>query len=392
MDKFSSLKFNPNVAAAPVYVGGASIESIQKEYGLEEVIKIASNESPIGPSPLAVEAIQQAAATLNRYPPMGDDDLRAALAETIGQGMEAANFFTGNGGCDILSMIATGFLSPGDESIICRPTFPVYEISARRAGSNMVYADLDPDHFSYDVESILAAVSERTRLIYICSPNNPTGSTIRAEQMESLVNNAPPHVLIVADEVYHHFATTDDFPNSLAYVRQAKNLVIIHSFSKAFGLAGLRLGYGIAPVEIAQYLSRARLPFHLNQIIFAAGLAGLRDKAHLKKVVALVLAGRDWLYEALTGLGIQAWPGQANFILFKPPYPPAEVSERLLRRGVIVRPMNQFYLPTHMRVTVGLPEENERFIAALGEVLAEMEAEGVAKEAAVEEEKGKFKF
>jgi histidinol-phosphate aminotransferase len=199
-------------------------------------------------------------------------------------------------------------------------------------------------------------------------------------------------VLIVADEVYHHFAIVDDYPDTLAYVQQGKNVAILHSFSKAFSLAGLRLGYAIAPPEIARYLSRARESFHLNQLVFAAGLAALRDKEHLKSNVTLTIMGRNWLTEQLTALGLQVWPSQSNFILFKPPFPPALVSERLLQRGVIVRPMTQFYLPTHLRVTVGLPEENERFIAALRKSLAELEAEGVPKEMAEEESGGEFKF
>ncbi len=389
------LKFDPCIAAAPIYVGGASIESIKKEYGLDRVIKMASNESPLGPSPLAIEAIQQAATGLNRYPPMGDEDLRAALADSVGQEMTPDNFFTGNGVCDVLAMIAFSFLKPGEECIICRPTFPVYDITASRVGATVVYVNLNSSRFVYDVEAILAAVTAQTRLVYLCTPNNPTGGTIGAEQMETLVNHMPPHILIVIDEVYHHFATTNDFPNSLAYVRQGKNVVVLHSFSKAFSLAGLRLGYAITPPEVARYLSRSRQSFHLNQLAVVGGIASLQDKAHLEKTVAITVAGRDWLYDQLLQLDIRVWPSQSNFILFKPPFAPAVVSERLLRRGVIVRPMNQFYLPTHLRVSVGLPEENERFIAVLRESLAELEAEGEPREITEvenEEAEGEFKF
>ncbi len=387
-----SLTFNQNIANAPIYVGGASIESIQKAYGVSDVVKIASNENPFGPSPLAVAAIQQVVAGLNRYPPMGDDDLRAALAEAIGQGMTPDNFMTGNGASDVLARIATSFLDPGDECIICRPTFPVYESSARRRGARVIYADLEPEHFSYDVEAILGAVTGRTRLIYVCSPNNPTGGTITAQQMETLVNNVPDHVLIVTDEVYYHFVTRADYPDSLAYVRAGKNVIITHSFSKAFGLAGLRLGYAITPPEIARYLSRAREPFHLNQLAMVGGIAGLKDKGHIAQTVSRTLAGRDWLYEQLRRRNLPVWPSQANFLLFEPPYPPSEISERLLGHGIILRPMSQFYLPTHLRVTVGLPAENERFIAALDETLLEMESEGGPKDVTVEENDGEFKF
>ncbi len=392
MNNLSDLTLKPAIAASPIYVGGASIEAMQKQYGHENFIKMASNESPLGPSPLAIEAMQKAATTLNRYPPMGDEDLRTALAETLGQGLEPDNFFTGNGGCDILEMLATGFLNPDDEVIICRPTFPVYAMTAKRAGANLLYVDLDPEHFTYDVEAILAAVTEQTRLIYICSPNNPTGITITAQQMETLVNNVPSHVLIVADEVYHHFVDTPDQPDLIAYVRQGKNIVIVHSFSKAFGLAGLRLGYGIAPRELTQYLSRTRKPFHLSKFVIEGGIAGLQDTDHIKETVNLVLSGRQWLYEQLSALNLPTWPSQGNFVLFNPLYDTTEVSERLLKQGVILRPMTQFYLATHIRVTVGLPQENERFIAALKTVLAEMEAEGAPKTAAIEQKTGEFKF
>jgi histidinol-phosphate aminotransferase len=387
----SSLQFNPYISAAPIYLGGASIESIKKEYGVEDVIKLASNESPLGPSPWVIAAMQQAAAGLNRYPPMGDECLRIALAEVVGCGTTPDHFVTGNGGCDVLSMLAASFMQAGDECIICRPTFPVYEITARRVGAKMVYADLDED-FRYDVETILDAITAQTRLVYICSPNNPTGSTITAAQMETLVNNVPDHVLIVADEVYHHFAQNEERPDTLQYVLQEKNVVILHSFSKAYSLAGLRLGYAIAPPAIAQYLSRARESFHLNQMVFVAGLAALADKTHLEKNVTLTLAGRAWLFAKLVELGLPVWNSQANFILFKPPFPAALVSERLLQRGVIVRPMTQFYLPTHLRVTVGSQEENERFITALQASLREMEVDGVRKEATEEENGGEFKF
>lgn len=369
MGNASSLPLKPNVEGAPRYVGGASIEEIQKKYGIDEVIKLVSNESPIGPSPRAVEAMQQAATMLNRYPPMGDEELRAALAELVGQGLEPDNFFSGNGGCDVLDMIARAFLNPGDECIICRPTFPVYDVTARRAGGSVVYVDLDPEHFTYDVEAILAAVTERTRLVYLCSPNNPTGTTISAQQMETLVNNLPPQVLLVADEVYHHFATAGDYPDTLEYVQAGKNVVVVHSFSKALGLAGLRLGYGIAPAEIARYVSRLRNAFHLSKVTLAGGVAGLQDTAHIQKVVDLVVSGRKWLYEQLAELGLQVWPSQGNFVLFKPPAAAEEISEQLLHRGFIVRPMTHFYLPTHLRVTVGLPQENEQFISALRAVL-----------------------
>jgi histidinol-phosphate aminotransferase len=370
-----TLNFNPNIAAAPLYAGGASIENIRRQYNVEEVVKLASNESPLGPSPRAVAAMQQAITGLNRYPPMGDETLRSALAQLNGHDLQPDNIVTGNGGCDVLNMIAAAFLNPGNQCIICRPTFPVYDITARRAGADVVYVELDPQTFSYDVEAILTAITPQTRVIYVCSPNNPTGGTLSAGQMDTLVTQLPEHVLLVADEVYHHFATTADLPDTLKYVQQGQSVIVLHSFSKAYGLAGLRLGYAIAPAEIAQYISRARLPFHLNSMTVQGGLAAVTDVDHVAQGVELVTYGREWLYNQLTGMGIEVWPSQANFLLFKPPFNAAEISEQLMQRGIIVRPMGQFYLPAHLRVTIGLAEEHERFITALNEVMSTLKAE-----------------
>lgn len=389
-----NVPLNPNIAAAPVYRAGTRIEDIQAEYGLDDVIKLASNENALGPSPRAIEAIQQAAPSLGRYPPMGDEALRTGLARAIGQGMTAANFVTGHGGSDVLFMVAHSFLQPDDEVIICRPTFPVYEISTRRVGARPVWVDLDPDRFTYDVAAILAAVTARTRLIYICNPNNPSGTTLAAGPFAELVNNVPDQTLIVSDECYRHFVTGDDFPDTLEYVRAGRNVMVVHSFSKAYGLAGLRLGYGITRPDLAEYLWRARMPFHLSSLQIAGGQAALLDTDHLARSVELTVEGRAYLYEQLCELDLPAWPSQANFVLFKPSHPAQEIYERLLRRGVIVRPVPQFYLPEHMRVTVGLPEENRRFIAALREVLAELAGADAAPPAADVQgsKKGKAEF
>ncbi|MDX1520536.1 MAG: histidinol-phosphate transaminase [Anaerolineae bacterium] len=369
----TTLSIDPNIAASPNYVGGTSMETIKEKYGLEDVIKLASNESMLPPSPRVIAAIQQEIAGLNRYPAtMGDQDVRATLAESIGQGTSPENFVTGNGGCDVLNLIATGYLKKGDECIICRPTFPVYDLTARRRGAKVVYVDLDPEQFSYDVEAILGAVTEQTRIIYLCTPNNPTGTLLTAEQMETLVNNIPPQVLLVSDEVYHHFATDPTFPRTIDYVGQSKNVIIVHSLSKVFGLAGMRFGYGMAPAEIATYLSRARLPFHLNKLTMAGAKAALMDETYIEKTRELTVSGRDWLTEQLQRIEGQVWPSQSNFVLMKPPFESKLVADRLEQRGVIVRPLDNFYLPGYLRVTVGLPKENERFIKELRNVFAEL--------------------
>lgn len=362
------MKFNPYIMAAHRHVGSKPVEVIQQEYGLEAVAKLSSNENPLGPSPLAVKAVQAVSDRINHYPDFGDEALRQALADSIAPDLSADHFITGNGACDVLMMLAHCFLTPGDEYIICRPTFPVYEATANRTGAKPIYVDLAEDDFSYDIEAILVAITERTRLIYLCSPNNPTGNIVSATQMATLVSQLPAEVLLITDEVYHHFVTADNYPDSLNYVKQGHNVVIVHSLSKVFGLAGIRLGYAIARPEIAQYVSRFRLPYHINKLTVQAGMAALTDHDHINQTISLTVAGRDWLYQQLSELpGVRAWPSEANFVLFQVPTEPAEIVEQLLRRGIMVRPMKGFYLPHHLRVTVGLPADNERFIAALRE-------------------------
>ena len=217
---------------------------------------------------------------------------------------------------------------------------------------------------------IVSAVTDRTRIVFICSPNNPTGSIIPSAQMAELVNSIPSHVLIVADEVYHHFNTDIDYPDTLGHVMDGKRIIIVHSFSKAYGLAGGRLGYGIGPPDIIENISRFRLPFHINNITLQGGLAALGDAAHLESTVDVVVTGRQWLYEQLGGLGTEVWPSQGNFVLFKTAGRAEEVCEGLLNHGIIIRPMDLFYLPGFLRVSVGWKKENKRFIASLSNVLS----------------------
>jgi len=363
------LSFKPYLAEVPPHVGSKPIEIVQAQYGLETIAKLSSNESPLGPSPQVTEVIQTLAGTLNHYPDFTDNSLRQALADKIGHNIIPDQFITGNGACDVLMMIAEAFLEPGDEYIIARPTFPIYENINRKTGARAIYADLTEPDFHYDIAAMVQAITSKTKLIYLCSPNNPTGGIISAEAMDRLIQQLPDHVLLITDEVYHHFVTASDYPNSLSYVQQGKNVVIIHSFSKAYGLAGLRLGYAITTPPIADYVSRFRQPYHINKLTLAGGITALQDQSHVQQTVNLVLQGRMWLASQLVAFQLPIWPSEANFILFKPPFSSVSLSEQLKQRGVMVRPMTGFYLPDYMRVSVGLPEENQRFIQALAEIL-----------------------
>jgi histidinol-phosphate aminotransferase len=259
-------------------------------------------------------------------------------------------------------------LSHGDECIVFRPTFPVYEMQAGHQGAQIIHIDLEPKTFAYDVDEILAAVTPKTRLVYLCSPNNPTGSLFKANQLAGLLAGLPGEVLLVYDEVYYHFVNAVDRPDPLEYVLSGANLVVVHSFSKAYGLAGLRLGYAIGSPENAGRLSSIRRPFHLSSVTFEAGMAAIADQAHVAKTVEVTLQGRDWLYGQLQELDLTVWPSQGNFLLFQCAGPAAEWAEQLQEYGIIVRPA--FGLPDCLRVTIGLPEANQALVAALDDILS----------------------
>ena len=334
---------------------------------LETVYKMSSNENPLGCSPKVAAAVEAAAAGLGDYPPYTDDALREGLAEMHGRGLTPEYFVTGNGGCDVLEMIARALLQPGDEVIINPPTFPIYALTAEAVGARIVKVDLEPETFAVRVDAILDALSDHTRLIYICSPNNPTGTLLAKEQMAQIMQSLPERAIVVFDEVYYHFVSDKNRPDPIDYVLKDANIIVLHSFSKAYGLAGLRLGYCIAKPEIAQQISALRLPFHLNTLCFEAGMAALADTGHVAETVAVTLAGRDWLVGQLRELGLKAWSSQANFVLFRCPVPAAEWASKLEGYGILVRPA--FGLPDYLRVTVGLPEANRAFVDALTELV-----------------------
>lgn len=366
----NNLHFKESVLQSPIYRAGDSARLVFEKYGIKHAAKLSSNENPLPTSPAVVEAIQKAAANLNRYPSINDEEFYADLAAYIGRGTTTAQFATGNGGCDVLFMIANAFLTAEDEAIICPPTFPVYEWSIRRIGATLVGAPLNDGDYSYNVERILAAVTPKTKLLYLCSPNNPTGSILTQADLETLMAELPEHVLVVSDEVYHHFNTSADYANSYQYLHDGRNIVIVHSFSKVFGLAGMRLGYAIARPEIASYLNRMRLPFHMSTLTFAGGRAGLQDRDHIEQTIELTIAERQKMLDELQTIDhLTVWPTQANFLLFKPERDAKQIAEQLQQRGSIVRELSGFYLPGFLRVSVGQPDENSQFLQHLKEVL-----------------------
>lgn len=346
-------------------------EDIADQHGLTAVYRMSFNESPLGASPKVVAAVQAEAAKLGDYPPMSDIKLREALAAVWGQGLTAEHFFTGCSGYETLELTARALLQAGDEIIVCPPMFGVYNKIAILEGATAVKVPLQPHTFVPDVDAILAAVTEKTRFVIICNPNNPTGTVMPAEEMHRLVTELPSHVGIVADEVYNHFCQGENYPNSVQYVLEDRPVVVIHTFSKAYGLPGMRLGYAIATPEIANYVGGIQRGFHQNRIALAAGLAALEDQAHLQANVAAVHQGKAYLYEQLDRLDLSYIPSETNFIVIRLNRDSAEVAQALVPSGVLVRPLNEPGLENCLRVTVSVPEGNRLFIEGLERILSE---------------------
>ena len=349
------------------YPPGKPVEELERELGISGSIKLASNESPLGPSRRALEAAVQATEGLNRYPDGSCYYLREALASQLGVGTEALIFGTGSD--ELLEILAKCVLGPGDEVVFPWPSFAMYPIVARGMGAVPVEVALD-DGYGTDVARVLDAVSERTRIVFLANPNNPTGTSIGQADFDRLVGELPEHVILVHDEAYLDYVRRDDFPDTLAAIRKRNTVLSLRTFSKVYGLAGLRVGYAIGDPELIGYLERARHPFNVNSMAQAAALGALRDREHVDRVRELTHAGLDRLERAFDELGLGYAKSDANFVLVEVGGDASALYERLLRRGVITRPLGAFGLKAHLRVTVGLPAENERFIEALRAELA----------------------
>ena len=329
--------------------------------------KLSANENPFGPSPKAVQAMKAALPTLGLYPPKTDAHLRADLANL--HGLSAEHFVVGNGGCDVLRLAALAYLGGGASAVITPPTFPVYARTAEQVGASIGEVPLDVETFAVRPDAIHDAIVPDVKVVYLCNPNNPTGTAFGQETFDALLEAIPDDVLIIYDEVYHHFATGVNLPDAKAAVRAGRNLLVVHSFSKAYGLAGLRLGYGIAKPEIVERLESYKNPFHVNRLGLEAGIAALQDSAHVERTVTNNDAGRELFQETLRALGLNVWSSQANFVMFEVPegMTAQGVTNKLEPHGVSVRPA--FGLDRHVRVSVGLPEANERFVGAMQEIL-----------------------
>jgi len=338
------------------YVPGKPIEELERELGISNSVKLASNENPVGPSPAALKAIAASFAGINRYPDGAGFYLKKALSQEIGVSEE--EIILGNGSNELLDLAAKTFMRDGDEAVMATPSFVVYFMAVQSVGGKSVQVPLK--NYTHDLSAMAESVTPATRLIFIANPNNPTGTINKKDEFDRMMERVPDDVLVVIDEAYYEYVTDPDYAEGMKYLRSDKNVLVLRTFSKIYGLAGLRIGYGIARKEILADMNRLRAPFNTGTISQKAALAALADKGHIGLSREVNENGKQYLYRELGALGIPYVPTEANF-LYIPVEGSAALYEKLLKMGVIIRPMG----PNAVRVTIGLPEENERFIEAL---------------------------
>ena len=361
---------NQHILGIAPYEPGKPIEELERELGIHDAIKLASNENPLPPSERVQKAIVAALPTLNRYPDGGGFYLRQALAKK--HGVTPEHIVLGNGSNELIELLVHAFMRPGDEAVVPHPSFVVYPTSVQAAGGIRVVVMLRD--YRLDLEAMGRAVTPLTKLVFIANPNNPTATMVTADEVERFMARMPDRTIVVFDEAYVEFAQGPDFPDSLAYMKQGRKVVVLRTFSKAASLAGLRVGYGVADPDAVALLNRIRPPFNVNSLAQAAALAALDDEPHILECVRLIDAGRQLLYDEFKALGLKYVPSRANFILVDVGRSAAEIYQKLLREGVIVRPLTSFGMETALRITIGTPQENRRLVRALGAVLGKRSA------------------
>ncbi|ASL44977.1 Histidinol-phosphate aminotransferase 2 [Burkholderia sp. AD24] len=364
--------FGPSyVRAIAPYVAGKPISEVAREFGLDEasIVKLASNENPLGMPESAQRAMAQAASELGRYPDANAFELKSALSERYG--VPAEWITLGNGSNDILEIAAHAFVEKGQSIIYAQYSFAVYALATQGLGARAIV--VPAVQYGHDLDAMLAAITDDTRLIFVANPNNPTGTFIEGPKLEAFLDKVPRSVAVVLDEAYTEYLPQEKRYDSIAWVRRYPNLLVSRTFSKAFGLAGLRVGFAIAQPELTDLLNRLRQPFNVNTLAQAAAIAALNDTAFLEKSAALNAQGYRRLTEAFDKLGLEYVPSDGNFVLVRVGNDDSagnRVNLALLKQGVIVRPVGNYGLPQWLRITIGLPEENEAFIAALEKTLA----------------------
>ena len=366
---FENLTTRKIVELTP-YIPGKPIEEVQREYKIPAVIKLASNENPLGPSPRALEGMRKILAEIHRYPDASCYYLKEKLAKNLN--VQPKQLIIGNGSHEVMTLLVRTFVRREQEVITAEKAFVIYKLLTLVHDGVIVEVPQTPSG-TFDLEKIAAKVTSNTRLIFIANPNNPTGTYVPTEQVIDLLKfTQGKNLLVILDEAYHEFAVAPDYPNGLELLHQFPHLVVLRTFSKAYRLAGLRVGYGIGHSDVIHYLHQVKDTFNVNAMAQMAAMMTLDDKEHLRKSIQLVHEGVHYFCERFTELGLKYWPSEGNFVTVDIGRDTMPVNRRLMQEGVILRPLHSYNLPTHFRVTAGLPDENRRAIKTLKMVLEEV--------------------
>lgn len=355
------------------YVPGKPVEELERELGISEALKLASNENPLGPSPMAIEAIKEIASKTHIYPDGAGYKLRETIAEMLS--VEIDEVILGNGSNELITLAIRTFCQPGDTAVISDYSFIAYRLCLQAAGVGWTSVAMK-NGYVHDLEAMAAACDETTKIVFVANPNNPTGTHVGRAELEDFLRAVPERALVVLDEAYVEYALAEDYVTGLELRDLRERLIVTRTFSKCYGLAGLRVGYGVGPAKLMNYVQRVREPFNANLVGQVAALAALDDKDFVKTAVASNEAGREVLLAGLHRLqseyGVEWINSQTNFVLMESPFDGLKLYEAMLREGVIVRPMAGYGLPKHLRITIGTPEQTERCLEALGTALAEV--------------------
>jgi histidinol-phosphate aminotransferase len=352
------------VASLQPYQPGKPVEELERELGIKNIIKLASNENPFGASPKALAALKNPG-DLSRYPDGNGFRLKAALAKY--HGINADQITLGNGSNEILELIARAILTPAHEVVFSEHAFAVYPLVTQAIGAKPVI--VPAKHWGHDVEGMLSAITANTRLMFVANPNNPTGTWLKKADLKRLLEAVPENLIVVVDEAYFDYVEDPDYPDCMDWLPDFPNLLVTRTFSKAYGLAGFRIGYGVAHRDLADLLNRVRQPFNVNSLALAGAEAALSDREHIRKTVDNNRTGMKYLMESFKHMGLEYIPSAGNFICVDLGRPGREIYNRLLQEGIIVRPVDNYGMPNHLRVTIGREEENKRFIEALEKVI-----------------------
>jgi len=359
--------FRQEILAIQPYVPGKSLEEVKRELGLTDVVKMASNENPLGPSQLVQAAIRQAIPRIHQYPDGSCFELKKKIASRLQVAED--QIILGNGSDEVIKYLGEALLKPGDEVLTAAPSYLEYNYISQLMGAALIRVPLREHR--YDLMAMAGRITPRTKLIFICNPNNPTGTYVSRLETDAFLDRVPETAVVVFDEAYFEFVQGADFPGSLDYIRQGKpNVVVLRTFSKIYALAGLRIGYGIACAELIGLLNRTREPFNVNLLAQAAALAALEDRQHLRASQAVTWEGRDYIVRMMGEMGLTTIPSQSNCLMIDTGRPAREVFQGLLQLGVIVRSGEVFGMDTYIRITVGTREQNERLVRSLRQVLA----------------------